>query len=171
MALFIPLGLPFAGCGTGPTEGPSSRNRRSPPRATARGSASRRVSRPLTSRSSSGKKSSRRPTTSAPSPCRRPTWNCRWTRPTCRTSTPKAFDKRVADHKAIINRILAKNLPALAEKYKISVADIEKIEDEANKLRWLPPADPVFKPKEPDADSKQGAGKKAETEPGDAKSP
>ena len=59
----------------------------------------------------------------------------------------KAFDKRVADHMAIIKRILGGNLPPLAEKYKISVADIEKIEEEANKLRWTPPQDPVFKPK------------------------
>ena len=58
-----------------------------------------------------------------------------------------AFDKRVADHKAIINRILDKNLPALAEKYKISVADVEKIEEEANRLRWLPPQDPVLETK------------------------
>lgn len=60
----------------------------------------------------------------------------------------QAFDKRVADHKAIINRITGKNLAALAEKYKISVADVEKIEEEANRLRWLPPIDPVFKAKE-----------------------
>jgi hypothetical protein len=83
---------------------------------------------------------------------------------------PKAFEKRVADSRAITNRIVAQNLPALAEKYKISVADIEKIEDEANKLRWLPPADPVFKPREPNANSKE-AGKKAEAESKDAKSP
>ncbi|WP_435005343.1 hypothetical protein P12x_003240 [Tundrisphaera lichenicola] len=61
-----------------------------------------------------------------------------------------AFDKRVADHKAIIERILAKNLPALAEQYQISVADVEKIEDEASRLRWLPPQDPVLE-SEPEA--------------------
>jgi hypothetical protein len=59
-----------------------------------------------------------------------------------------AFDKRVADHKAIINRILAQNLPPLAVKYKISVADVEKIEEEANRLRWLPPQDPVLDTKQ-----------------------
>lgn len=82
-----------------------------------------------------------------------------------------AFDRRVADHKAIIRRILDKNLPALAEKYKISLADVEKIEDEANKLRWLPPADPVFRPRGPDADPKTKAEGKAETGPKDEKSP
>ena len=84
---------------------------------------------------------------------------------------PKAFEKARADSKAIIDRIVAKNLAALAEKHKISVADIEKIEDEANKLRWLPPADPVFKPEGPAADPTTRAEKKAEAGPGDAKSP
>jgi hypothetical protein len=54
-----------------------------------------------------------------------------------------AFDKRVADHRAIIGRILAKNLASLAEKSRISVADVEKIEEEAGRLRWLPPQDPT----------------------------
>lgn len=75
-----------------------------------------------------------------------------------------AFDQRVADHKAIINRILAKDLPALAEKHKISVADVEKIEEEANRLRWLPPQDPVLetKQREPDQKAQRKVDPKAE---------
>jgi hypothetical protein len=75
-----------------------------------------------------------------------------------------AFDKRVADHKAIINRILAKNLASLAEKYKISVADVEKIEEEANRLRWLPPQDPVLetKPQKPNQKAQRKDDSKAE---------
>jgi hypothetical protein len=78
-----------------------------------------------------------------------------------------AFDKRVADHKAIISRILAKNLAALAEKYKISVADVEKIEEEANRLRWLPPQDPVLetKPQKPKPKGDSKAEKKDESRP------
>jgi hypothetical protein len=59
-----------------------------------------------------------------------------------------AFDKRVADHKAIIDRILVKDLAALAEKYKITVADVEKVEEEARRLRWLPPQEPTLEDKE-----------------------
>lgn len=57
-----------------------------------------------------------------------------------------AFDKRVAEHKAILTGIERKNIAALAEKYKIGVADVEKIEEEASRLRWIPPQEPVFEP-------------------------
>jgi len=83
----------------------------------------------------------------------------------------KAFDKRVADHMAIINRILAKNLPVLAEKYKISVADVEKIEDEANRLRWLPPQDPVFEAKPGESHSKTKREENSQAEKKDGSPP
>jgi hypothetical protein len=54
-----------------------------------------------------------------------------------------AFDKRVADHKALIDAFLAKELPALAARSNISEADLAKIEEEARILRWLPPMDPT----------------------------
>jgi len=53
-----------------------------------------------------------------------------------------AFDKRVADHKAIIEEVLAKNLDELAKRHNITRDDLEKIEDEARKLRWIPPEEP-----------------------------
>jgi hypothetical protein len=53
-----------------------------------------------------------------------------------------AFDKRVAEHKAIIDGILEKNLAALARRHNITAADLGKIEDEAGRLRWLPPEEP-----------------------------
>ncbi len=53
-----------------------------------------------------------------------------------------AFDKRVADHKAIIDGILEKNLADLADRHKISSEDLAKIEEEASRLRWIPPEDP-----------------------------
>ncbi len=55
--------------------------------------------------------------------------------------TPK-FDKRVADHKALIDEYLAKEVPALAVRFEISDADLAKIEEEARILRWVPPPDP-----------------------------
>lgn len=66
-----------------------------------------------------------------------------------------AFDKRVADHKAILIGIEQKNLAALAEKHKISVADVERIEEEASRLRWIPPQEPVFVPS---SESESGGG-------------
>ncbi|WZO98712.1 hypothetical protein EP7_000300 [Isosphaeraceae bacterium EP7] len=71
-----------------------------------------------------------------------------------------AFDKRMADHRAIIERVLGKNLAALAEKYQISVPDVEKIEEEARRLRWPPPQEPVLEA-EP-----QGADRKVQPEDG-----
>ncbi len=62
-----------------------------------------------------------------------------------------AFDKRVADHKAIIDEILEKNLAALADRHDISSADLAKIEEEASRLRWVPPPDP-----EPEKPSESG---------------
>lgn len=53
-----------------------------------------------------------------------------------------AFDQRVAEHKAIIDAILEENLAELAERYGITSDDLAKIEDEAGRLRWLPPEDP-----------------------------
>jgi len=53
-----------------------------------------------------------------------------------------AFDKRVADHKAIIEGILEKSLAELAKQNNISREDLDKIEDEARKLRWTPPQEP-----------------------------
>ncbi|MFO0959685.1 MAG: hypothetical protein U0800_19990 [Isosphaeraceae bacterium] len=54
-----------------------------------------------------------------------------------------AFDRRVADHKALIDAFLAEQLPALAARSNISEADLAKIEDEARILRWIPPQDPT----------------------------
>lgn len=53
-----------------------------------------------------------------------------------------AFDKRVAEHKAIIDGILETDFAALARRYDIALADLHKIEEEAGKLRWMPPEDP-----------------------------
>jgi len=54
-----------------------------------------------------------------------------------------AFDKRVADHKAIIEGILETNLAELAKRHNITRDDLEKIEDEARRLRWTPPQEPT----------------------------
>ncbi len=61
----------------------------------------------------------------------------------------EAFEKRMAEHKAIIDGILEKNIPALAERKNISVADLSKIEEEAKILRWTPPEDPKWEEKGP----------------------
>ncbi len=53
-----------------------------------------------------------------------------------------AFDKRVADHKAIIDGILEKNLANLAEQKSLTLEDLSKIEEEARRLRWVPPQEP-----------------------------
>lgn len=82
-----------------------------------------------------------------------------------------AFDKRVAEHKAIINRIAAKDLAALAEKHKLQVADIEKIEEEASRLRWVPPPDPVLETKGPAAESKAEAQDDSKAEKGESPKP
>ncbi len=57
-----------------------------------------------------------------------------------------AFEKRRDDHLAIIKEVEAKNLGALAAKHKIAIKDIERIEDEANRLRWIPPQEPTYEP-------------------------
>ena len=62
-----------------------------------------------------------------------------------------AYAERIAEHKAIIDGILEKNLPALAERNQISMADLDKIEEEARMLRWTPPEEPKLEEKEPDA--------------------
>jgi hypothetical protein len=54
-----------------------------------------------------------------------------------------AFDKRVADHKAIIEGIHKTKFAALARQHNISTADLAQIEEEANLLRWTPPAEPT----------------------------
>jgi len=54
-----------------------------------------------------------------------------------------AFDKRVADHRAIIEGILEKNLAELAKQHNITREELAKIEDEASKLRWTPPEEPT----------------------------
>jgi len=58
-----------------------------------------------------------------------------------------AFDKRVAEHKAIIDGLLEANLAALARRNNITVADVLKIEDEASRLRWIPPGEPSLEPR------------------------
>jgi hypothetical protein len=170
-ALFLALALPIGGCGTGPTEGPSSTDSAVASAGDSSGFSLppgfKTVDIPLEKRKEVFKEAHDIRALAVQ--------EANLELPMDEAHLPhldtKAFEKRVADHKAIIDRILGKNLPVLAEKYKISVADIEKIEDEANKLRWLPPADPVFKPKGSDADSKTQAEKKAETEPASTKSP
>lgn len=57
-----------------------------------------------------------------------------------------AFDKRVAEHKAIIDELLAKDLAALAQRYEISTDELSRIEDEASRLHWIPPRDPTPDP-------------------------
>ena len=54
-----------------------------------------------------------------------------------------AFDARVAEHKEIIEEILSKDLADLAVQFEISEDDLAKIEEEASRLRWLPPEDPT----------------------------
>jgi hypothetical protein len=60
-----------------------------------------------------------------------------------------AFDKRVADHKEIQDEIRQKKLAALAQRHDITLDDLSKIEDEASRLRWLPP------PEDPKPDKKE----------------
>lgn len=67
----------------------------------------------------------------------------------------EAFEKRVAEHTAILNGILEKNLPAVADRNKISMADLTKIEEEARILRWTPPQEPQLEEKGP-APAEQG---------------
>lgn len=50
-----------------------------------------------------------------------------------------AFDKRVADSKAIHDEILAKKRDELAKRFQLSLEDLDKIEKEASLLHWLPP--------------------------------
>lgn len=52
-----------------------------------------------------------------------------------------AFDKRVADHKALIDAYLDRAFAELAARHKITEDDLQTIEDEARMLRWLPPQD------------------------------
>jgi hypothetical protein len=54
----------------------------------------------------------------------------------------EAFDKRVADHRAIIDEILEVNLAELAGRFEISTEELSKIEEEASRLRWIPPEEP-----------------------------
>ncbi|MEJ7638583.1 MAG: hypothetical protein WKF75_11570 [Singulisphaera sp.] len=61
----------------------------------------------------------------------------------------KAFEERIAEHKAIIDGILEEKLPALAERNHISGADLRKIEEEAMRLRWTPPEEPNVEEKGP----------------------
>ena len=61
-----------------------------------------------------------------------------------------AFDKRVADHKAILDEYLAADLAALAGRYDITPEQLAHIEDEAHRLRWLPPPDPKPEDLEPE---------------------
>ncbi|MGE3819979.1 MAG: hypothetical protein AB7I30_11115 [Isosphaeraceae bacterium] len=49
------------------------------------------------------------------------------------------FDKRMAEHKAILDPILEKGMAEIAQKHGVTVADVAKIEEEANRLRWTPP--------------------------------
>jgi hypothetical protein len=55
-----------------------------------------------------------------------------------------AFEKRRDDHMEIIKAAEARDLGVLAAKHKIAVADIVRIEDEASRLRWIPPQEPVY---------------------------
>lgn len=57
-----------------------------------------------------------------------------------------AFEKRRDDHMAILKAAEARDLGALAARHKITVDDIVRIEDEASRLRWIPPQDPVYEP-------------------------
>ncbi len=56
--------------------------------------------------------------------------------------THDVYQKRSAEHRAMFEGILAKTLPALAERHKISMADLAQIEEEARRLRWNPPEEP-----------------------------
>jgi hypothetical protein len=76
-----------------------------------------------------------------------------------------AFEKRMAEHKAIIDGILEKNLPALAERNKISMADLSKIEEEAIKLRWTPPEEPKLEEKEAETGKQASTAEEAKTVP------
>ena len=79
-----------------------------------------------------------------------------------------AFDKRVADHKAIIDGILKTNLAALAERHKISTADLAKIEEEASRLRWTPPEEPEAPAPEAPPYTEPATAKPAEAQSGEA---
>jgi len=67
-----------------------------------------------------------------------------------------AIDKRMAEHQAIIDGLLETSRAALAKRHNITVADIAKIEDEASRLRWLPPEAPTLEP-EAGASNAEGA--------------
>jgi hypothetical protein len=66
----------------------------------------------------------------------------------------EAFEKRVAENTAILNGILEKNLPAVAERNQISMADLSKIEEEAKILRWPPPEEPRLEENVPSTEEK-----------------
>lgn len=53
-----------------------------------------------------------------------------------------AFDKRMAEHKAILDPILNEGMAAIAQKHGVTVEDVARIEQEANRLRWMPPPPP-----------------------------
>ncbi len=76
----------------------------------------------------------------------------------------EAFEKRVAEHDAILKGILDKNLPALADRNKISMADLTKIEEEARMLRWTPPQEPQLGEKVPASETKGRTGKETRDE-------
>lgn len=71
------------------------------------------------------------------------------------------FDKRVAEHKSILDGILEKKLDALAKRHNLTREELARIEDEAARLRWLPPDEPVLPNKTAESPGQPGAADQA----------